>query len=130
MASSDDSPYYYGGGGKKPVLDFPSAPGSASSPYYYASGGVKPIAPTPSNTNPGAPPNTGGAGTLPPGTDPADNPLYTPRSLDELQKLAASQIDAEISGQVDPLTSQIGTLGQRETSAIQQIGSLFGTLQP
>jgi hypothetical protein len=63
-------------------------------------------------------------------TKPPPDPLTTPRSIDDLTQLAGSQIDAEIKGQTDPLQSQVTGLQGKETSALQQIGSLFGTLQP
>ena len=56
--------------------------------------------------------------------------LTEPRSVDDLTKLAQSQIDSEISGQVDPLKTQKSDLQGRETSTIQKIGDMFGGLQP
>lgn len=60
----------------------------------------------------------------------ADNPITTPRSIDDLTKLAGSQIDSEITGAESPLKSQIGTLQGRETSTLQNLGTMFGQIQP
>lgn len=64
-----------------------------------------------------------------PSHDPA-NPITTPRSVDELTKLAGSQIDTEITGSTAPLQTQVSDLQGRETSTLQKIGDMFGTLQP
>lgn len=61
-------------------------------------------------------------------TDP--NPITTPRSVDELTKLAGSQIDTEITGSTAPLQSQVSDLQGRQTSTLQKIGDMFGTIQP
>jgi hypothetical protein len=60
----------------------------------------------------------------------APNPITTPRSIDDLSKLASSQIDAEISGQEQPLQQRVTDLQGQETSTLQKIGDMFGTLQP
>ena len=123
---SKDSPYYYGAGGTQPIATQPSAVGSADSPYYYGGGGLQPQPPSaPSGTGAGLSGGSGDQTNQPWGSD-----LLAPRSLEDLQKLAAAQIDASIKGQTDPLRSQIDILGGRETNAIQQIGSLFSGLQP
>lgn len=49
---------------------------------------------------------------------------------DQLRKQAETQIGSEISGETAPYQSQIGSLQSRETSSLQQIGQMFGNIQP
>lgn len=63
-------------------------------------------------------------------TDTTTNPILTPRTPQELQDLATSQVGGEIDAKEAPLRTQVSDLQGRETSTLQKIGDMFGTLQP
>ena len=58
------------------------------------------------------------------------NTLAEPLSDAALRAQAESQVDAEIRAQSDPLQAQINSAERRQESALQQVGSIFGELQP
>jgi len=52
------------------------------------------------------------------------------RSLDELRDVATAQTDTELSGQINPLQSQLGSTQAREQAAHNEEEAMFGQLQP
>lgn len=60
---------------------------------------------------------------------PAPN-LMTPQTMDQLQKLAQSQVNAEVGGQITPLQSNIDALNASQQAAGQKMETMFGTLLP
>lgn len=56
--------------------------------------------------------------------------LPQPLTDDALRKQAASQVDAEIKSQVDPLQTQIAAAGRNQEGALTQVGKTFADIQP
>lgn len=52
------------------------------------------------------------------------------RSYDDLSKQASSEVDAELSGQISPLQSQLGSTQSREAAAQAELEKMFNELQP
>src|SRR5215471_1460331 len=52
------------------------------------------------------------------------------RTMNQLQNIATTQTDAEISSQVDPLQHEVGATQSREAAAQAELEHIFGDLQP
>jgi hypothetical protein len=61
---------------------------------------------------------------------PPKDALPGVRGAGALQTAAEGQVDAELSGQITPLQSQVGATQGRETAAQQELERMFGQLQP
>jgi hypothetical protein len=62
--------------------------------------------------------------------DPTKTGLTTVRSADELGKVATSEVNADIAGQVAPLQSQYDVLGGQQDRTRDAITSMFGNIMP
>ena len=52
------------------------------------------------------------------------------RTMNQLQNIATTQTDAELSSQIDPLQHEVGTTQSREAAAQAELEHIFGDLQP
>lgn len=62
-------------------------------------------------------------------TTPASD-LYEPKSADEIQAAASSQVGAEITGELQPYQSAVATTQGRQDRAIGELGKMFDGLMP
>lgn len=57
-------------------------------------------------------------------------PITKIRSMEDLQKAAAGQVDSELSSEINPLTLQAKQTQGREAAAANELSTIFGQLNP
>src|SRR5215472_6407761 len=67
------------------------------------------------------------AGIAKPSSGPGITSVMTP---DQITNLATSNVDNELTSQIQPLQSQLNTIGGSETTALGDLGSMFGNILP
>lgn len=112
----------------------PGGPGPAPAQISdAASGGPNNYRPAAKLLVPDLPPGGGvvhpAGGTGTPGGVTV-NSITGVRDYSTLSKLAADQVNADIGGQIAPLTSELGALQGRETNAQGALTTMYGSLMP